>query len=243
MGNLSFLTETVYAHRGYFDNDKIPENSISAFKKAIRYKYNIELDVHLTKDDKIVVFHDYNLRRVCGINKNIEDCTYDELLKYNLFNTKCKIPLFDQVLKLVDGKVSLLIETKSFNRKCKLEELLSNKLDDYNGKFAIQSFNPFSIYWFKKHRKKYVRGLLSGDFRHNKTMSNIRKKIMKSLVLDTFLKTNFISYDIRSLPNKKINKKKKKKIIIGWTIKDKKQYVFSKKYCDNYICENMNEYM
>ena len=239
--NTTFLIERPFAHRGYFDNEKLPENSMPAFRKALRYGYNIELDVHLTKDNKLVVFHDNNLKRVCGVNKIIEDCTYDELLKYNLFNTNYKIPLFCDVLKLVNGKVALLIETKVI--KCgKLEEELCKYLDDYKGFFAIQSFNPFSIYWFKKHRKNYIRGILSGDFKHNKNISNLRKIIMKTLIIDVILKTDFIAYDIRALPCGYVESKIKRKVVLGWTVRDKNDYDKSKKYCNNFIGENMNEY-
>ena len=56
------------AHRGMFDNIKIPENSLSSFKKALKYNYSIELDIQLTKDNILVVFHDSNLKRMTGIN-------------------------------------------------------------------------------------------------------------------------------------------------------------------------------
>ncbi len=138
MKGISFLKDKLIAHRGYHDIKKgIPENSIAAFKKAIRYNYTIELDVHLTKDGRLVVFHDNSLKRVCGVKKIIEDCTYSELLKYNLFDTKYKIPLFEEVLKLVDGKVGLLIETKIGKFNGKLEEELVKQLDNYKGDFAI----------------------------------------------------------------------------------------------------------
>lgn len=239
MKQTDFLLKPLIAHRGYFNNKDIPENSIPSFKKAIRYGYSIELDVHLTKDEKIVVFHDFNLKRMCGVKKKVEDCTYNELLKYNLLDTKYKIPLLSEVLNLIDGKVSLIIETK-VEKTGKLEKKLSQELNKYNGSFAIQSFNPFSIFWFKRHEPSYVIGLLSSDFRHNKNITGLKSLILKSLLLDIILRVDFISYDIRALPNKYVSKKNK--IIIGWTVKDKSQYDFAKKYCNNMICENMNEY-
>lgn len=243
MKNINFLKCNLIAHRGYHDKVMgIPENSIAAFKRAIRYNYPIELDVHLTKDNKLVVFHDSNLKRVCGVNKIIENCTYNELLKYNLFGTKYKIPLFEEVLKLVDGKVGLLIETKTSKFNGKLEKELSNLLDNYNGLFAIQSFNPSSVLWFKKNRKNYIRGLLASDFKNRKDISNLRKNIIKTLITDIILKTDFIAYDIKSLPNSYVKSKRKSKLILGWTIRGKKDYEKAIKYCDNLICENMEEY-
>lgn len=241
--NKKFLLNPLFAHRGYFNNEKgIPENSIPSFKKAIRYGYSIELDVHLTKDEKIVVFHDFNLKRMCGINKKIEDITYSELLKYNLLNTKYKVPLLSEVLTLVNGKVSLLIETKTRSYNGLLEEKLSELLDNYNGLFAIQSFSPFSIYWFKKHRKNYIRGLLSSDFKRWK-VNSLKKMIGKTLLTDIILKTDFISFDIKALPNSYVERKRKYKPVIGWTVRKKEEYEKYKNYCDNFICEMMNEYL
>lgn len=242
MKNMNFLKDTLIAHRGYHDKEKgIPENSIAAFKRAIRYNYTIELDVHLTKDKRLVVFHDDNLKRVCGVNKIIEDCTYNELLKYNLFDTKYKIPLFEEVLKLIDGKVGLLIEIKTAKFKGKLESMLSKLLDNYNGSFAIQSFNPLSILWFKKNKKSYIRGLLSSDFRHNKKINDLKKFLLKTLFIDIILKTDFIAYDIRALPNSYVKSKRKSKLILGWNVRTKKDHDKAIKYCDNLICENMEK--
>lgn len=241
MKNLDFLKGNLIAHRGFHNlKEGIPENSLAAFKRTIRNNYVIELDVHLTRDNKIVVFHDYNLKRACGVNKVIESCTYDELLKYNLFNTKHKIPLLSSVLNLVNGKVGLLIETKTINFNGNLERELSKLLDDYNGSFAIQSFNFFSINWFRKHKRKYVIGLLSSDF-NERNISNLRKWIGKTLLMDIILRTDFISYDINALPSSYVQNKRKSKLVLGWTVRNKADFTKGKRYCDNLICENIEK--
>ena len=74
----------IYAHRGLFDNKKIVENTISAFKKALLDNLNIELDIRVTKDKKIIVFHDDNIKRLTGINRLVKDMSYDELSKVKL---------------------------------------------------------------------------------------------------------------------------------------------------------------
>lgn len=241
MKNLEFLKNNLIAHRGYHDIKKgIPENSIVAFKRAIRYNYTIELDVHLTKDNKLVVFHDDNLKRVCGVDKNINLCTYDELLKYNLFDTNYKIPLFKEVLSVVNGKVPLLIETKYYPKYGVLEKKLVEELKDYNGKYAIQSFFIKSLYWIMKNTSSIPLGLLSSDFkRSNNTLKSL---IGKTLIYDILLKTDFISFDIRALPNKFIESKRKNKLILGWTIRNKNDYEKVKEYCDNFICENIESF-
>ena len=69
-----------YAHRGLFDNQTdAPENSLAAFKKAVDAGYGIELDVQLSKDNRLVVFHDASLKRMCGVEGKVWDYTLEEL--------------------------------------------------------------------------------------------------------------------------------------------------------------------
>ena len=74
-------TTKLIAHRGLHDGFEIPENSMSAFQKAVEKNYGIELDITISKDNEIVVFHDETLNRLCNINGNIEDFEYSFLKK------------------------------------------------------------------------------------------------------------------------------------------------------------------
>ena len=100
---------THYAHRGYHDRSDRPENSLAAFRAACELGYGIELDIHLTADGQIVVFHDDTAERMCGDPRRISDCTYEELSLLRLKDSNESIPLFSDVLSLVDGQVPLLI--------------------------------------------------------------------------------------------------------------------------------------
>lgn len=239
MKDLEFLSRNLIAHRGYHNNKKgIPENSVLAFKKAIDNNYLIELDVRLTKDKKLVVFHDDNLKRVCGVNKRVKDLTYRELLKYNLFDTTLKVPLFSDVIKLVNGRVPILIETKYHNRFGVLEKILINELSNYKGLYAIQSFYPMSLLWLKRNTKDIPIGLLSSNFKND--LNRLKSIIGKTLILDLFFKTDFISYDVKGLPNNYLSYKRDKKKIVIWTIKNKKDYDLARQYTDSLICENFD---
>lgn len=239
MKDIEFLSRNLIAHRGYHNNKKgIPENSVLAFKKAIDNNYLIELDVRLTKDQKLVVFHDDNLKRVCGVNKRVKDLTYRELLKYNLFDTTLKVPLFSDVIKLVNGRVPILIETKYHNRYGVLEKILINELSNYKGLYAIQSFYPMSLLWLKRNTKDIPIGLLSSNFKND--LNRLKSIIGKTLILDLFFKTDFISYDVKGLPNNYLSYKGDKKKIVIWTIKNKKDYDLARQYTDSLICENFD---
>ena len=101
LGDTMKLDGLMIAHRGIFDNKQIPENSLLSFSKAIQLNYPIELDVQLTKDKQLVVFHDLSLERMCGTEKFISDLTLQELRNYSLLSTDEKIPSLQEVLDLV----------------------------------------------------------------------------------------------------------------------------------------------
>ena len=145
----------IYAHRG-FCSKYIPENSMLAFKKASYKNLAIELDVRILKDNSIVVFHDFNLWKMTGVNKKIEKCKYNEIKDLKLKDTNEKIPLLDNVLKEIN--VPILIEIKS-NKK-RIIKYLIKILDNYNN-FEIQSFNKKILKLLKSKRNNYKIGLLS----------------------------------------------------------------------------------
>lgn len=238
--NLDFLTDSLIAHRGYHNiTIGIPENSILAFKKAIDSQLIIELDVHILKDGKVVVFHDDNLKRMTGIEKNIKDMTYNEIKNIKLQKTNETIPLFTDVLNLVNGKVPIIVELK-YDVKCGvLEKEVIKILSNYSGEYAIKSFNPFSIDYFRKNKSEVIRGQLSTDFK-NKKMPILKKLILRLMLFNFITKPDFISYDINALPSNKIKKLRKNKLILGWTIRSIEDLEKAQKYCDNYICENIN---
>lgn len=188
--------ETYIAHRGLFDNQSIPENSELAFNAAVENGYGIELDVQLTRDGKLVVFHDATLIRMCGKDKRLVDCTYEELLDNRLGDTEEKIPLFEKVLKLIDGKVPLVVEIKSEGDFIRTAQVVAECMDSYNGDFCIESFNPFVISWFKKHRPHVLRGILSTDYKKSKiNRSPIERFILTNLLLNWYAKPDFIAYN------------------------------------------------
>ena len=109
--NNVLLNERFIAHRG-LHNEKYPENSLSAFEHACEKGYSIEIDIHITKDDRVVVFHDNTLKRMCGADIKPEDSTLDELKAYFLADSNEKIPTLEECLECVNGRSLLLIEFK-----------------------------------------------------------------------------------------------------------------------------------
>lgn len=226
------------AHRGLFDREKIPENSMLAFDKALEKGYSIEVDVNMTQDGYIVVFHDNSLKRMTGIKNDITTMTLSEIKKFKLLGTENKIPTFEDVLLQVSGKVPILIEVKPNSKYKELMEKLINLLEKYNVKYSIQSFDPRIVYWLKKNMPQISRGQISSK-NIREVKSRILKILLGKMVFNVITKPNFISYQYLSI-NEKFYKKQKNKgrEVIAWTLKNKEDYEKIRDYCDMVVFEN-----
>ena len=168
----------------------------------------------------------------------IKNLTSEDLKNYNLINTKFVIPTLDEVLNLIDGKVPLLIETKTDNKAGKLESVLLEKLKGYSGKFAIQSFSPFSIRWFKKNKPEIYCGQLSGGFSNgDENISKFTKFVLKRMLFNKLIKPDFISYEAKYLPNKYVDKFKNLPVL-AWVVKSEEEEKRVRKFANNIIFEN-----
>lgn len=230
----NFLLDKYIAHRGFHDKEN-PENTIGAFNRAIEHGYAIELDVQLLKDGTVVVIHDNKLSRLCGVDKYISSCTLEDLKDLYILDTKYQIPTLKEVLEFVNGKTPLLIEIKNTLKVGELESKTYELLKDYNGEYAIQSFNPFSLEWFKKNAPNILRGQLSSFFK-GEDLSFIKKAILKKLRLNKISNPNFISYNAENLPNRYCNKCKLP--VLAWTVRSQEEYLKVIKFVDNIIFEN-----
>ena len=229
----SFLVNKLIAHRGLYDKDT-PENSLSAFKKAIEQGYAIELDVNPLADGTPVVFHDSKMSRMTGKDKYIQNLTAEELSDTTLLNSNEKIPTLKEVLKFVNGKTPLLIEIKHQERVGDLEKRIWELLKDYKGEYAVQSFDPFSLKWFKDNAPKVWRGQLSSYFK-NEPMSFVKKSLLKRLAFTKIAKQDFVSYNMDNLPNKYT--KRSLVPVITWTVKTNEEYLKAVQITDNVIFE------
>lgn len=232
----SWLVKTPIAHRG-LHNEDIPENSLSAFENAIKNKYAIELDLRMTCDGEIVVFHDDNLGRMTGSSGYVNKTTLEDIKKLNLLNTAEKIPTLQETLDFVNGQVPLLIEIKNMN-KVGLEKKVWGILCRYNGEYAIQSFNPYTLEWFKEHAPHVKRGQLSSFFK-NADIGLVKRIVLKKLWLNKISEPNFISYNIDDLPNRWV-KKYRELPLLAWCVRTLEQKEKAVKFADNIIFEEID---
>jgi len=158
----------ITGHRGA--GGLAPENTLAAIKLALDLGVDrIEIDVQQTSDNVIIVLHDRTLRRTTTGAGFVKNKTYAEILKfsagykYNRYYIKEKVPTLDEVLKLIDGRVQLLIETKySFMYYPNIERHIINVIKNNNAKewCKVISFNDRALFRIHKLDKEIRTGKL-----------------------------------------------------------------------------------
>lgn len=230
---------TMIAHRGLFDNhSEAPENSLAAFRKAVDQGFGIELDVQLTKDGKLVVFHDFDLKRMCGIHKKLTELTYAELEQYSLKGSTEKIPLFSAVLDLIAGRTPLVVEIKVGYDYKATTEAAAEMLSQYSGVYCMECFNPLALVWYRRHNPKVLRGQLSMDFFHSEDkMPKIVRFFLTNLLLNFCAKPDFISYNHkdRHIRGFRMCRKLFKVKTAAWTIKSQAELEAARGTFDMFI--------
>ncbi|MFA5562419.1 MAG: glycerophosphodiester phosphodiesterase family protein [Eubacteriales bacterium] len=189
-----------YAHRGLHRGREVPENSLQAFRAACEAGYGIELDVQLSRDGVPMVFHDGTLMRLCGREDRVGALTAAELSACRLYGrADTGVPTLAEVLALVDGRVPLLVELKSGTSDITtLAEQTVRLLDDYRGFYGIESFNPYVVAWFRRHRPEVVRGQLTSRFSAWKGFKvSLRHCLIQWYLTNCITRPDFLSHDYR----------------------------------------------
>ena len=183
-----------FAHRGLHGGG-CAENSMTAFGKAVDAGFGIELDVRLSADGELVVFHDDTLLRVCGDERAVRDVPYSELKDIRLLDTEDTVPRFKDVLALVGGRVPLLVEIKEDAFDYAVSDKTCEILSEYEGEYIIESFNPLSLGNVRKRLPRVPRGILSCNFMKDKRMRSARNFLLGALLLNFIARPQFVAYE------------------------------------------------
>ena len=217
------------AHRG-LHNDKYTENGMNAFGNAVRHGLPIELDIHLTKDNQLVVCHDEDLKRTTGTSGIIEDLTLEEIKKYRLLDGG-EIPTFIEVLDFVKEQVPIVVELKVFRKNykalaAKVFEVMSEKVVDKKN-FMLISFDPRSLWPLKK--LGIIRSLLATGGEYFYVYRYFRHSV-ESVDLDQTL-----------FDKKQIQRYHKRYLVNAWTIENEEQLKAILPYVDTVTFQHMDE--
>lgn len=182
-----------YAHRGLHGGG-VPENSLLAFELAAKAGFGIELDVQLSADRVVMVFHDYTLTRMTGVEKKLSELCAEELSALSLGGTEQRIPTLNEVLALVKGRVPILVELKGEATDTTLCSYVAECLKSYEGAYCIESFNPLLIYEMRKHLPNAYYGLLYTNACHEKKKYSLVNILVTCMALNFLARPNFIAY-------------------------------------------------
>lgn len=234
--------DVLIAHRGLHSNRSgAPENSMAAFCKAVEAGYGIELDVQRTSDGKLVVFHDMNLKRMTGEDGRLTEYTYEELLAFPLGQSQERIPLFEDVLKMVDGRVPMVIEIKVGVRYKATTVAVEQMLRSYKGVYCMECFNPFALAWYRKHDPSILRGQLSEDYSQEEIrLPGLIRFILTNMLLNFLARPDFISYNHRDKRKHsfRICRKLFKGKTAAWTIKTQGELEAARDMFDVFIFDS-----
>ena len=231
----SWVLNKPIAHRG-LHNHEFPENSLPAFENAIEHGFAIELDVRIIDDGTVIVFHDDKLSRMTDRDGYVSNLKAEDLADIRLLKTEYGIPTFKQALETIAGKVPVLIEIKKAEQSFALEEKVIEMLQSYEGDYAVQSFDPFSVEYFYNNAPNIMRGQLATYFHRSDVYLKRRgRSRLKKLKYNDIAHPDFIAYNATYLPNKYV--KNAKLPVVAWTVRSELAANKLQKYCDNYIFE------
>ncbi len=239
----AWLVERPIAHRGLHDARRaIPENTLAAFRAAIRAGHPIELDTRLSADGRAMVFHDCELERLTDLAGPVVARTAAELGQVRVLGTVERIPTLDKVLDLVAGRVPLLIELKIWTADIgALGSEVRGHLRGYEGAVAVQSFNPLSLAWFRRLAPEYARGQISGDFRRY----DIDQPAWRGVMLGRMQSNresapDFIGYDVRDLPSAVAARARRRGLpVLAWTVRNRRELARAHGHADGVIFEGI----
>lgn len=214
------LAGRLYAHRGLHDgNQLVFENSMEAFRRAVEAGYGIELDVQRTLDDLLVVHHDGNTARVCGQAAEIRRTRYEDLPP---LPDGSPVPLFADVLGLVNGRAPLIVEVKEFGSPVGNAAAALAHLRDYRGPYCVESFHPMAVRYFRKTAPGILRGQLAPGGRRNP--AEISRTVffpLKYLLVNVLSRPHFVAYQCSSDRNLSmwLMKHLYRPLLAAWTIR------------------------
>lgn len=231
-----------FAHRGLYDNSPaLPENSLPAFRRARDKGYGVELDIQFTADRQIVVFHDKDLTRMCGVEKRVDSLTYDELQQYVLLGGEERIPRLADVLEVLQD-TPVVCEIKSYGPigSTALCEAAAPQLEAYPGALCVESFNPFMIRWFRRHRPAVRRGILSMRFKEESEVTPAQGFLLTALLTNFLTRPDFIAFnhEDKTALSFRLCRRLFRATTIAWTIRSHEEEAACRDAFDNVIFEH-----
>ena len=206
----------------------MPENSLPSFEAALEFGAGVECDVRLSSDGEVMVFHDHELRRLCGTEGVLESTRAGVLAAMRLLDTRATIPWLSELLDLVAGRVPILIEAKVWKKNAKrLAAAIANDLADYAGPVGVMSFDPRVSWWFARNV----------PYRHRGLVVSARASAFERWTAVGYGSPNFLSVQRTLLGSRWAAKARTKRNLYSWTIATAEQRAQATVHADALIWE------
>lgn len=234
-----WLRTTPIAHRGLHDAHR-PENSLPAFDAALAAGYGIELDVHLTVDDRLVVMHDDDLARMTRSGAKVATLTAREVSRLTLLDTEATVPLFGDVLDHVAGRVPVLVEIKPGAPARRIGPAVARLLRAYRGPVAIQSFDPRVLAWFRHEHPAVLHGQLATS-KPDRPLPRVQKALLRTFAGNVVTRPHFLAYDVTAMPDAWVSGWRR---VLGvplllWTVRTPRHQDVARRHDANVIFEDV----
>ena len=233
------------AHRGLHDvSAGRPENSRAGIRAAVAAGYGLEIDLQLSSDGHAMVFHDYDLTRLTGTSGALRLRAAEELTRLPLTGSDEGIPTLREVLKLVGGRVPLLIEVKDQDGAMgtdvgPLERATANAIADYEGPVAVMSFNPNSVAELARWAPDVARGLVTCEF--DPQIEALPEDVcdhLREIPDYDRVGATFISHDVIDLNRPRVAALHEAGAnVLCWTIRSREQEEYARKVAENITFE------
>lgn len=216
-----------FAHRG-LHGPGVPENSLAAFKAAVDFGAGIECDVRLSADGQVLVFHDRDLKRLCGVDLVVESTPAEELAGHVLLGSGENIPWLSEMLDLVQGRVPILIEVKVCDGNARrIAKAVAGELQDYAGPVGVMSFEPKVTNWFARNVPYRRRGLVVRE----------RSCWMDKWTAVGYGRPHFVAAETTLLGRRWAERLRRKKYLYTWTVRGADQRRQAEVHADAAIWE------
>lgn len=233
MNRPDWLVTRPLAHRGlHSPGDLCPENSLAALAAAQWAGFGAEIDVQLSADGQVMVFHDRRLLRLTGLRGRLADRKAEDLARMRLKGGRQTIPTLAEVLAAFPN-LPLLVELKMDEKGgTDLAPAVDRLLQDHRGPVAVQSFDPALVAWFADHRPGIPRGLIAYQRR------SFGRKTVEPRFRPAFLdlaRPDFLAWDVRSLP---VAKRLSGDLpLLTWTVRSPRERQLAASHAENIIFE------
>ena len=210
---------------------------MAAFEAAVDAGLPLELDVHPSVDAEAVVFHDDTLQRMTGAQGQVSAWPWHRLRTLRLGDSDQRVPSLAEVLSMVAGRVPVVVEIKNGGAVGVIERAVARLLERYRGDVCVQSFNPFSVAWFRRVLPHVPRGMLAGDMDET-DLNAVQQLVLRRLLLAPHVRPAYVGYDLRALPNPSVSLLRRLGVpVLAWTVRTDEEREQARALADNYIFE------